>query len=250
MQKAELTIPFQLRGKEYALKIYGSSKNAILFEEEDACELGEARWQLVEGEEYEYEFDGDFRFAVHELVRPSKSNHSRGIIKTGIYVGCLTLKVLNDASDEMEVSFEVRSVKMGYREDYKNMLHDITCHFTELVMMQGAPVTQRFEVDVNEDGKTLYQQFAFLKSLIESEDFEEALNKILYNPIRRWTGTSVEKDICAVRRLGRNELRQVASGSNRLPLDADMRIGKGIDSVPRRLTIPYKIPQMWQKTVS
>ena len=224
------------------LIIYPLSSNAKVFEEEQADDLGEARWQLVEGEDYEYEFQGEhgpavgYYFKEHELVRPSKSTPSRGLIKTGIYVGFLTLYVANQSGFETEVSFEVRSVKVDYREDYRSMLHDITRHFTDLVMMQGSPVTQRFEVDINEDRKTLYQQFAFMKSLVDSEEFEEALNKIFYNPIHKWTGTTVEKDICAVKRLGRHEIKQIASSKNRLPLSD----GLGIESVPRRLNVSYK----------
>ena len=223
------------------LRVYPSSSNAKVFEDEQAVELSESRWQLVEGEEYEYEFsDNKYRFEEHELVRPSKSNPSRGIIKTGIYVGCLTLTITDDSGFKTEVSFEIRSVKVDYREDYRTMLHDITSHFTDLVMMQGAPVTQRFEVDPNEDSNTLYQQFAFMKSLVDSEEFEEALNKIFYNPIHKWTGTTIEKDICSVKRLGRQELKQIASGKNRLPLGNGKSIGDNIDSVPRRLTVSYK----------
>ena len=221
------------------LRVYPQSSNAKVFDEVEPQD-GESRWQLVEGEEYEYAFEGNYHFKEHELVRPSKSSPSRGWIKTGIYVGCLTLTVTNDAGFEAEVCFEVRSVKMDYREDYRTMLHDITSHFTDLVMMQGAPVTQRFEVDPNEDSNTLYQQFAFMKSLVDSEEFEEALNKIFYNPIHKWTGTTIEKDICSVKRLGRQELKQIASGKNRLPLGDGKSIGDNIDSVPRRLTVSYK----------
>ncbi len=225
---------------EVMLRVYPSSSNAQVFDEVDPQD-GESRWQLVEGEDYEYEFsDNRFRFKEHELVCPSKSSHSRGWIKTGIYVGCLTLTVTNDAGFEAEVSFEVRSVKMDYRTDYKTMLHDITSHFTELVMMQGAPVPQRFEIDPNENSNTLYQQFAFMKSLVDSEEFEEALNKILYNPIHKWTGTIIEKDICSVKRLGRQELKQVASCKNRLPLGEGKSIGDDVTSVPRRLSVSYK----------
>ena len=235
-----LDIPITGKHGSARLLVYPQSSNAKVFEDEQAAEMGEARWQLVEGEEYEYEFEGNYRFKEHELVRPFKSNPSRGLIKTGIYVGCLTLIITNDTGFEAEVSFEVCSVKMDYRTDYKTMLHDITSHFTDLVMMQGAPVTQRFEVDPNESSNTLYQQFAFMKSLIDSEEFEEALNKILYNPIHKWTGTTIEKDICSVKRIGRQELKQIASSKNRLPLEEGTTIGDHIDSVPRRLLVSYK----------
>lgn len=230
-----------IKGKHGSVRllVFPQSSNAKVFEEMDPQD-GESRWQLVEGEEYEYAFGGDYHFKDHELVRPSKSSPSRGWIKTGIYVGCLTLTVTNDADFEAEVSFEVRSVKMDYQTDYKTMLHDITSHFTDLVMMQGAPVTQRFEVDPNEISNTLYQQFAFMKSLVDSDEFEEALNKILYNPIHKWTGTTIEKDICSVKRLGRQEIRQIASSKNRLSLGEGITIGDHINSVPRRLSVSYK----------
>lgn len=234
-----LDIPIVGKHRSVKLLVYPQSSNATVFEEMDPQE-GESRWQLVEGEEYEYAFEGDYHFKEHELIRPSKSSPSRGWIKTGIHVGSLTLTVTNVAGFEAEVSFEVRSVKMDYRTDYRTMLHDITTHFTDLVMMQGAPVTQRFEVDVNEDSQTLYQQFAFMKSLVDSEEFEEALNKLLYNPIHKWTGTTIEKDICSVKKLGRQELKQIASNKNRLPLGEGITIGDHIDSVPRRLSVSYK----------
>lgn len=234
-----LEIPITGKANNVKLLVYPQSSNAKVFDEVEPQD-GESRWQLVEGEEYEYAFEGDYHFKEHELVRPSKSSPSRGWIKTSIYVGCLTLTVTNDAGFEAEVSFEVRSVKMDYWTDYKTMLHDITSYFTDLVMMQGAPVTQRFEVDPNENSNTLYQQFAFMKSLVDSEEFEEALNKILYNPIHKWTGTTIEKDICSVKRLGRQELKQVASSKNRLPLGEGTTIGDCINSVPRRLSVSYK----------
>ena len=234
-----LEIPITGKANNGKLLVYPQSSNAKVFDEVEPQD-GESRWQLVEGEEYEYAFESNYHFKEHELVRPSKSSSSRGWIKTGIYVGCLTLTVTNDAGFEAEVSFEVRSVKMDYRTDYKTMLHDITSHFTDLVMMQGAPITQRFEVDPNENSNTLYQQFAFMKSLVDSEEFEEALNKIFYNPIHKWTGTTIEKDICSVKKLGRQELKQIASSKNRLPLGEGKSIGDNITSVPRRLSVSYK----------
>ena len=235
-----LQIPITGKAGGIKLLVYPQSSNAKVFDEVEP-QNGESRWQLVEGEEYEYAFEGDYHFKEHELVRPSKSSSSRGWIKTGVYVGCLTIKVVDAAENEIgEVKFEVRSVKVDYRTDYKTMLHDITSHFTDLVMMQGAPVTQQFEVDPNENSNTLYQQFAFMKSLVDSEEFEEALNKILYNPIHKWTGTTIEKDFCSVKKLGRQELKQIASSKNRLPLGEGKSIGDNITSVPRRLSVSYK----------
>lgn len=241
MQKEKLVIPLTSKGHDFSLVVYGSSNNAQMFEEENAIDSGEAKWQLIEGEEYEYEFNNDsYSFKTHELIRPSKNNPSRGLIRTGIYVGCLPLIVTNNSDFETEINFEVRSIKIDYREDYRSMLHDITCHFTDLVMIQSAPVVQKFEVNFNEDSRTLYQQFAFMKSLVDSDEFEESLSKILYNPIHKWMGTTIDKDICSVKRLGRHELKQIVTSKNRLPLGEDNYIADYIDSVPRRLSVSYK----------
>ena len=100
-----LEIPIDIVN-EVMLRVYPQSSNAEVLDDEQAAELGESRWQLVEGEEYEFEFsDNKYRFEEHELVRPSKSNASRGIIKTGIYVGCLTLAITDDSGFKTEVNF-------------------------------------------------------------------------------------------------------------------------------------------------
>ena len=46
------------------LTIYPLSSNAKVFEEDLADDFGEARWQLVEGEDYEYDFQGEHEPAV------------------------------------------------------------------------------------------------------------------------------------------------------------------------------------------
>ena len=240
MLRNSIEIPFKSKGKSFVLKIYGSSNNAQLFEEDKAIDYGESRWQLVEGAEYEYIFDGGFYFKEHEIVRPSRSDKTRGLLSTGVYVGSLTLTATNDLNDEVDINLEIRSFKIDYRTDYQTMLNDITNHFTDLIMMQGAPVVQKFEVNYDEDSHTLYQQFAFLKSIIDTEEFEEALNKIFNNPIHRWAGTTIEKNICAVKRLGYQEIKQIVSSTNRIPLNNGMKLGGQINSVPRRIIVPYK----------
>ena len=56
---------------------------------------------------------------------------------------------------EIPVAFEIQSVKAGYRDDYRQMLNEISEYYTDLVMMQGAPVTQKFEVDNESSSQTL-----------------------------------------------------------------------------------------------
>ena len=55
MQVDKLEIPITGDFGEIKLYVYPSSNNAMLFEEEDAVDYGESRWQLQEGCTYEYE---------------------------------------------------------------------------------------------------------------------------------------------------------------------------------------------------
>ena len=243
----ELIIPLKSKGEGFLLKLYASQDEDMLVDEIAEKKYYEAKWQLFEGKEYEYVLLCEdnhkklYSFKKHELIFPSKSgDKSRGTIKTGNYVGYLTLQIVDQSENETEVNFEVRSKKVTYRSDYQTMLNDITSHFTDLVMKQSSPVTQRFEVNDDEDSNTLYQQFAFMKSLIDSEEFEEALNKIMYNPIRKWTGSTIEKDICSVKRLGSHELKQIASRKNRILLEDGQIIGDNIASIPQSILVSYK----------
>ena len=85
----------------------------------------------------------------------------------------------------MHVSLEVRSVKTSYRQDYRIMLEDIAESCTELLMQYTSPVTQHFSQIYSADTKVLYQQFAFVKSIINSPEFMEAVNRILSAPVTR-----------------------------------------------------------------
>lgn len=228
--------------KELLLFTPANKPDAYLFST-DAVEHCEAEHQLLEGCEYEYRFeDINICFDDNPIIRPSQdTKESRGRIVTGNYVGTLHLKIKNNQDEYIGViDFEVRSKKTSYREDYRKMLADITAYYTELLMISSSPVTQRFEPSDEDESITLYQKFAFVKSVIDSEDFEDAIHKILYNPVRKWTETTIEKPISAVKRIGRSAMKQIATAYNRIELDTDIVIDGGVSSVPRQLKVPYK----------
>ncbi len=210
---------------------------------EDAAEHGEAQYQLLEGTEYEYRFEDEGLFFAPEcpLLKPSLDELHRGRIVTGNYVGTLHLRVMG-ANEEIIgcADFEVRSRKMDYKSDYQKMMAEITAYYAELVMLSSSPVTQKFMPDADENSKTLYQKFAFVKSIIESEEFDDALHEILYNPVRAWSETTIEKPICSTRRMNRSAMRQMATATNRMALPDDVSIDGGLTSVPRTLQVTSK----------
>lgn len=251
MQVERLEIPIIGLFGEIKLCIYPASANAMLFEEEDAVDYGESRWQLQEGCTYEYELVSDnghtYQFlAENEIVRFSSSprHPNTGILKTGIYVGYLTLAIKDiDINCEIaKVSLEIKSVKAEYRKDYRKMLEDITAYYTDLVLMQGSPVTQKLEIDNDTPQQTLYQRYAFVRSIVESSAFQEAIHKIIANPVRKWEETIVERNVSNVKRMSRRNMHQIATSHDRVPVrnGEDMGLPRGLNSVPRTLTVAYK----------
>lgn len=251
MQVERLEIPITGNFGEIKLCIYPASSNAMLFEEEDAVDYGESRWQLQEGCSYEYELVSNcnhiYQFKdENEIVRFSHSprHPNAGTLKTGIYVGSLSLAIRDTEIDceVAKVDMEIKSVKAEYRTDYRKMLEDITAYYTDLVLMQGSPVTQKLEIDNETPQQTLYQRYAFVRSIVESTAFQEAIHKIIANPVRKWEETIVERNVSNVKRLNRRNIHQIATARDRIPVHNGEEIGlpHGLNSVPRTLTVAYK----------
>lgn len=251
MRVEKLEIPIIDDFGEIKLCVYPASNNAMLFEEEDAVDYGESRWQLQEGCIYEYELVANngrtYQFIKeNEIVRFSHSprHPNAGTFKTGIYVGSLTLLIKDTAlnCEVAKVDIEIKSVKTEYRTDYRKMMEDITAYYTDLVLMQGSPVTQKLEIDYDTPQQTLYQRYAFVRSIVESNAFQEAIHKIISNPVRKWEETIVERNVCNVKRLSRKNMHQIATSRDRIPVQngCDMGLPIEIGSVPRTLTVAYK----------
>ena len=240
MQVQQLNIPVT---ESLQLLIYANS--APLFEEQDASDYGESKWQLQEGKEYDFELlenDMDANnwtvVGSDAIFQRNQKHPNRGKIKTGIYVGTVNFSVRNTITGlELPVRIEIQSVKTSYRGDYRKMLTDITSYYTDLVMQQGSPVTQKFDVDYDTPQQTLYQKFAFVKSIIDSEAFEESLHKVISNPVRKWTETVAERRIESVKRLTRDNMRQIATRTDRMKISNGPM---GLSSIPRTLTVNHK----------
>ena len=251
MQVERFEIPITGNFGGIKLCVYPASSNAKLFEEDDAVDYGESRWQLLEGCTYEYELVTDngstYQFLNEdEIVHFSHSprHQNAGTLKTGIYVGSLTLAIkdLGLGCEIAKVDLEIKSVKAEYRTDYRKMLKDITAYYTDLVLMQGSPVSQKLEIDNDTPQQTLYQRYAFVRSIVESAAFQEAIHKIIANPVRKWEETLVERNVSNVKRMSRRNIHQIAISRDRIPVVDGEGLGlpHGLNSVPRTLTVAYK----------
>ncbi|MCX6246054.1 MAG: DUF2357 domain-containing protein [Bacteroidetes bacterium] len=220
-----------------------SGKKQVLWKinESDAIEYGESSYQILEGCRYEFEVSGT-RYTIkedQEIVAYSKKEISRGFITPGIYVGTISLSIIDRKTGEEFGKFpiEVLSLKTSYRKDYRFMLEEITEKCTDLLMQHSSPALQHFTFDFDQDWKTLYQRFAFLKSIIDSDEFLEAITRIIESPVKSWKEEEEEADIRKVRKISNSSIRQIVSRSNRIPLPDNHFLKPTLSSIPSKLTL-------------
>lgn len=237
------TISIYIRdnNKDIELRISGEG-NAKIEEKDDAAAHGEAKFQIKEGCFYEYEIlTKGYRLQKSEIVSQSKMTGERGRISPNIYVGTLTIEVLTPMGEKCaDLQLEVQSVKSSYRSDYRFMLEEITEQCIDLLLQHSSPVSQLFEVDFNADAKTLYQRFAFVQSIIDSEEFNNALHKIISSPVTRWKENETIKDIRSVKRFGSSSVRQLSSVTNRFNLPEGHSLKKLFNTIPSKLRVSNK----------
>ena len=210
--------------------------------EENANEHNEARFQLVEGCLYDFQIsDPDFVLGDvgENIIQQHKRTKNLGIIAPNIFVGTLSIPILDkDTSEEFcKVELEVQSIKSGYRDDYRDMLELITEKCTDLLLQANSPVSQHFEIDFTKDSQTLYQKFAFIKSVIGTVEFAEAIHRIVTAPVTKWTETTEVKDIRNVRRFSNANIKELLKGSKRTNLHESHYLRSyGIDTLTERIT--------------
>jgi predicted component of viral defense system (DUF524 family) len=217
-----------------------------LFVIDDALEHGEAIHQLKEGCFYDYELTNPDYFLADpfdNIIQSHKRTSHIGRIAPNIYVGTLEIPIHKKGESEPVeiVKLEVQSVKSGYRDDYRDMLALITEKCTDLLLQANSPVSQHFEIDFTRDCQTLYQKFAFIKSVIGTDEFAGAVHRIVTAPVTRWTETSEEKDIRNSKRFSNVNINEILKGSKRTKLpDSHYLRSYGISTLPERISTNRK----------
>ncbi|MDC3195460.1 DUF2357 domain-containing protein [Flavobacteriaceae bacterium] len=226
-------------------------KHSKLFEIDalEAEKFGEAPIQILEAKRYEYELsnssyqlrgDGDTCF-------PSKSTlNSRGTITPGNYVGTLELVVAKKGEKDIPFFIEVLATKFdatnnfdkSYRTNYRSMLESITEKCTELLMQANSPVNQYFEPNFEKENETIYQRFSFIKSILNSNEFEESVMKIISSPKTNWINKEEIVDIRSIKRFTNQNVKDLIKGNSRIPLPIKHPLyAKGkLESIPSKIS--------------
>jgi predicted component of viral defense system (DUF524 family) len=241
-------IEINLDSVQEGLKLWISSKrDGTLFDGiETAIENNEARFQLIEGCYYDYEISDD-KYMLGDIgeniIQQHKRHSNIGGISPNIFVGTLEVPLLKKENLKKckSIDLEVQSVKSGYRDDYRDMLELITEKCTDLLLQSNSPVSHHFDIDYSKDSQTLYQKFAFIKSIINSAEFKDAVHRIITAPVTKWTDTHEEKDIRSVRRFSNNNVKELVKGGKRTNLPRGHYLDSyGLKTLPERITTVRK----------
>ena len=148
--------------------------------------------QLLEEFEYRYQITVENmsvkRWSTDrpEIFQPDTLDGRTGRIRTGSHTGWLPVVIFADDEPAGNITLEVRSRKLNYQNEYQWMMGDVAEALTEIVMYNFAATEQRFVVDDTRDAVTLYQRFAFLRSLVATDGFRAAISEIVKRPHVSW----------------------------------------------------------------
>ncbi len=233
------------------MQIYSPPEPGSLLrlDDADARQYGEEPLQICEGRRYEYELDtvggkklslvlvNDFTSEILVPLRNPKLSNS-GQIVPGLRTGRLGLAVQNENSEIVGTAgLEIFSKKIGYREDYHRMMEDITEQCVSLLMELRSPTSLKLSPEPAKSAETIHQQFAFLRSLLGSRHFKNALHRISTHPHRRW---EPEETTCDIRRGFRPDsrsLKHLARGTRRVLLPDAHPLRNTMSSIPERISL-------------
>lgn len=236
-------VKFLVGDQVRCLRLYAESENSLFkIDYAEALEHGEAEIQLLEGRSYEYVLDEGFTLETSDIFIRSKVNRFAGRISPNIYVGTLAVGIIDVSTNEKcaEINVEVRSTKTNYRTDYRQMLEDIAEHCTELLISQNSLITQKFTTDYYKDAQSLYQRFAFLRSIIDTPEFDNSIHKIMSSPVTQWKETGCYRDIRSMRKVNNKIVRQIVGAKNRMNLSESHPLSGKLESVPQKIFLNHK----------
>ncbi len=138
------------------------------------------------------------------------------------------------------------------------MLRDIAERMTELVMDRFAASEARFTLDETRDAETLYQRFAFLRALLDSESFQVALAEVLRRPHTAWEvrgewvrpGAGLRADSHVLRQLSRGGARTAweAGPISSLPALMERRQTEATHDTPPNRFVKYAL-EHWRQVL-
>jgi predicted component of viral defense system (DUF524 family) len=258
------TLNIPLDHIEPGLHIVFKDADERFFISNDYLTYNEAQFQFSEGVFYSYKliqsretgsqqlWKMDLSHGLNGVFKPySKLDTNEGSFVPNTFVGSLRIPLIKD-DKSAHFYIEVQSSKIDYsdkesvrnklgqfRSEYQLMLEGIVEHCMDLIIQYNIPIEQTYVSGTEQiSEKELYQRFLFVRSLFKNQEFEEAVQKIISNPATKWEVEMEQKDVRSVRRFTSKNIRELASGPNRMKLSKS--IGK-LNSIPVKISSNRKV---------
>lgn len=199
--------------------------------------------RLLEDSEYVYELLGlgqpnSIRLEPAELFFPDPDNAARGRLRTGSYVGVLPIEVAANGARHRSI-VEVQSRKLGYVDEYRWMLRDLTDEATSLVLERFAPTRQRLSDDWTREPRSAYERFVHLQAIFADPGFEQAILYVTNRPYVEWVEETELRMPTQPMRGGSRLGRALARSGPRVEWP-----GGAIRTLPTRLSVDVTVPMV------
>lgn len=210
--------------------------HTILDRGESEATSAAAPIQLLEEISYDYEVTlTEVASSVAELepseLFSSSDSLARGRLSVGRSTGTVQIRVESSTGKLGYADVEVRSRKLDYESEYRYMLLRIAQEAAELVQDAfAASVLRGFEPDAKGDAESLYQRFAFLQALLDSEAFDDAVHLVYRRP--HFEHREIRQEVNPGRSLKADAglIKQLSAPGDRLRTATSIA---GLDTVPR-----------------
>lgn len=213
----------------------------------EAVEYGEHEVQLLEGCVYEYAVETEPGFAIdasNRLIKPAllgEHRAQRGRIETGTFTGSLQLDLLDTTGFAAgSASVEVRSSKLGYRDEYREMLKELAQRAVDLLVYLEAPTQISLSSVLERDPESLQQRFTVLRSILR-DDVPDAMDQIFANPHSRLVQADLRQRVGQGLRPTRSLGRQIAMNRPRRPVPIGHPLGERLAPEGGLTTVPTHI---------
>ena len=200
-----------------------------------------ARVQLLESHEYCYRFldlEPPLTLDKAELFGPDDESAASGRLRTGLETGSVEVQVTTGTGGQGTFRIEVRSRKLGYLDEYRWMLEDLTEVCTDAVLQHFAAAEHSFKPDPDLPAATLYQQFAFLRGALRNEVLAEAVARVLAQPHVEWRSIIEQRHVSRGAPGSSSLARQVSRPGPRIPRPGTVTWG------PRALPIQVELKRV------
>ena len=229
----------------------------LAIDESDAEKHGETIVQLKEAERYEYEIiplgsNSDYRLRCTGAKRRKSLRQSAdaGTLDTGSFCGRLLLELVDgEVSDSKApvaaLLIDVRSLKLGYRDQYRGMLRRLSRELAGLVVdcRQSTKTNFRSTFTERKDKGWTQIQLELLRETIDSKDFSTAIQRILSHPHEQLTDDLQRVSTSKPIRWSPSSLRQLAHGQPRttLPVGCKLMGNTEMKSIASHVYVPQRI---------